>query len=98
PVAVADERPQVAQRRLEVGPLALELLDVRDRLVVLGLRERVDRTQLLAPALQALDPRAQSLGLLVGEGLVGRLGRQAKPLGEPGELVSDLVLLVADLL
>src|SRR5437763_1918525 len=61
-VGVADERAQLTQRGLEVLALALELLDVRERLGVLLLGQRVDRAELLAPARQALDARAQLLG------------------------------------
>jgi hypothetical protein len=49
---------------------------VRERLVVLGLRERVDRAELLAPALEALDALAQLDDLLVGQRLLGGLGGQ----------------------
>jgi hypothetical protein len=63
---------------------------VRERLVVLGLRERVDRAELLAPALEALDALAQLDDLLVGQRLLGGLGGQAEPLGERPELLVGL--------
>src|SRR3712207_7627339 len=44
---------------LEVLALGLELLDVRERVLVLLLGQRVDRAELLAPALQALDALAE---------------------------------------
>ena len=79
-VGVAHEGLELAQRRLEIGALALELLDVRERLVVLGLRERVDRAELLAPAGEPLDPGLQIVDLLVRE----RLDRPAWPRGPAG--------------
>ena len=57
-VGVGDQLLELAQRRLEIGALALELLDVLDRLGVLLLRERVDRAELLAAPRESLDPRA----------------------------------------
>ena len=54
-VRVADQALELAQRGLEVLALAFELLDVLERLLVLLLRERVDRAELVAAALQALD-------------------------------------------
>ena len=64
----------------------LELLDVRDRLVVLALGERVDGAELLAAASQALDP-----GLEVGAGdvverFLGGLGLEAELRRQPAEL------------
>ena len=49
-VGLLDEALQLGERALEVGALGLELLDVRDRLVVLLLGERVHRAELLAAA------------------------------------------------
>ena len=88
-VGVADHGAQLAQRGLEVGAAALELLDVRERLGVLVLRERVDGPELLAPALQALDARDQRL-LLLGVERLGvlrdvRLG-QLEALGDGAQL------------
>ncbi len=74
-VGFADHRAQLAQRRLQVAALALELLDVRERLRVLLLGERVDRPELLAPARQSLHARAQRLRLLLAE----RLGARRRP-------------------
>jgi hypothetical protein len=70
-VGLLDEALELGERRLEVAALGLELLDVRDRLLVLLLGERVDRAELLAPALQALDAGEQRLALL------GRPSRRA---------------------
>ena len=97
-VGVADEALELAQRGLEVLALALELLDVRERLVVLGLGQRVDRPELLAAALQALDARAQAVGGLGVERLGGRLRLEAQARGERAELRGGLVLGVAHLL
>ena len=70
---------ELAQRGLEVLALALELLDVRDRLLVLVLRERVDRAELLAAALQALDAaRRARRARSSGSGSLGRLGLEAR--------------------
>ena len=90
PVGVADQPAQLAQRVLEVLALGLELLDVRERLLVLVLRERVDRAELLAAALQALDAALQLGALGVGERLGGGLGLQAQPLGEAAELLAGV--------
>ena len=51
----------------------LHLLDVLDGLGVLLLGKRVDRAELLAPARQALDARAQRRRLLLAERLRNRL-------------------------
>ena len=64
----------------------LELLDVLERLLVLVLRERVDRADLLAAALQPLDAGLELRALGLGERLGGRLGLEAEPLGEAAEL------------
>src|SRR5690606_37341571 len=65
-VGLTDQLLQLAQRPLEVLALRLEVGDVLLRLAVLALGERVDRTELLAAADQALDRRlgALALGLL----------------------------------
>ena len=90
---------QLAQRGLEVVALGLELLDVRERLVVLLLGQRVDRAELLAPAREALDARAQLLGLLGARAprSAGSAG-EPEPLGERAELLVGLGGLVAHLL
>ncbi len=59
-VGVGDQLVQLAQRGLEIVALALELLDVRERLLVFGLGERVDRAELLAAAAQPLEPAASA--------------------------------------
>ena len=86
-VGVADQALELAQRGLEVLALVLELLHVLERLLVLGLGERVDRAELLAAALQALDAGAQRVALLSGAG-PGRLGREAELGRRRGELIS----------
>src|SRR5207248_8532723 len=62
-IGVGDHRPKLAHRVLEVFPPALHLLDVGDRLGVLLLGQWIDRAELLAPALQTLEPRADRLQL-----------------------------------
>ena len=97
--SVSRIRPaQLAQGVLEVLALALELLDVRERLLVLVLRERVDRAELLAAALQALDPALQVRALGLGQRLGGRLGLEAQALGEAAELRAGVAGGVARLL
>src|SRR5207245_2019446 len=81
---------ELAQRGLEVLALMLELLDVRERLVVLRLGKRVDRAELLAAALEALDAQGQLRGLLGIERLFGGLRLEAEALGEALELVALL--------
>ena len=81
-VGVADQALELAQRGLEVLALAFELLDVLERLLVLLLRERVDRAELLAAALEALDAGGERVALAVGERLGRRLGREPELLGE----------------
>src|SRR5207344_3205959 len=50
PVRAANQRPQLGDRLLEVLALLGELGDVLARLLVLALRQRVDRPDLLAVA------------------------------------------------
>ena len=78
--SVSRIRPlQLAQRGLQVLALAFELLDVLERLRVFGLGERVDRAELLAPALQAFDAREQAPSRsLISERGFGR-ARAASP-------------------
>src|SRR4051812_31965930 len=66
-IRVADQPLELAQRNLEVVAPALELLDVLEGLLVLLLRERVDRAELVAAALQALEPRVERLALAAGQ-------------------------------
>jgi hypothetical protein len=54
-VGLLDEALELGQGGLEVGALRLELLDVLDGLLVLLLGERVDRSELLAAAGEAVD-------------------------------------------
>jgi hypothetical protein len=70
---------------------------VRERLVVLLLGERVDRAELLAAALQALDRGAERGALASGSGL-GAARLQAEAAGERGELALGLGGAVARLL
>jgi hypothetical protein len=58
-----------------------------ERPLVLGLGQRVDRPELLAPAGQALEPAAQRLPLLVAQLGVGRRGLELEPRRELPELV-----------
>jgi hypothetical protein len=97
-VRLADEAPELAQGGLEVRALALELLDVGQRLVVLGLGERVDGAELLPAPREPLDAAAQLLGHLRLQRGGRGLGRQAEALGELAELVPGLLVLVARLL
>src|SRR5262249_29216439 len=100
-VGVPDHGAQLAQRGLRVRATGLHLLDVSHGLRVLFLREWIDRTQLLAPARQALDPRekrpplllvqagARPRGLAAGARLIALPGVGARPclrLGEPQAL------------
>src|SRR5688572_16956063 len=97
-VGVADQALQLAQRGLQVLALGFELLDVLERLLVLLLRQRVDRAELLATALQALDPGAERAALRVGERLCRRFGGEPELLGERGQLAVRVLGLVARLL
>ncbi len=71
--------------------LALELLDVRHGLLVLGLRQRVDGADLLASAGQPLKPARQRLALLRGELRGGGLGFELEAAGEAGQLLHRFV-------
>ena len=71
---------------------------MRERLLVLGLRKRVDRPDLLAAALQPLDPALQVRALGLGQRLGGRLGLQPEPLGQAAELRAGVAGGVARLL
>ena len=69
--------------------MGLQLLDVGDGLLVLLLGKRIDRPQLLAPALQPLQAVAQLLTVLLGQRVARRLRLQS-------ELARDLVQLSLD--
>src|SRR5436853_4527862 len=69
-IRLADQAAELRHRRLEVRALGLEVLDVRDRLLVLLRRERVHRTELLAPARDPLDAALELGSALVVEALV----------------------------
>src|SRR5690349_5186789 len=73
-VCVADQLLELAQGRLEVLALALELVDVRHGFGVLVRRERVDGAKLRPPAGQPLEPSAESLPFSVSERFEPRLG------------------------
>ena len=77
---------ELGQGGLEVAALALELLHVGHGLVVLALGQRVDGTELLAAALEALDAGTQGLALVVGQLLIRRLGSEPELRGELVEL------------
>ena len=81
-VGLLDQALELRQRRLQVGALGLELLDVLHRLVVLLLGERVHRAELLAAAHQALDPCEQRLALLVGQRVGGGLRLEPEAAGQ----------------
>ena len=100
-VGVADQTAQLAQRCLQVLAARLQLLDVSEGLGVLLLRERVDRTELLAAALQALHARAQRLLLLGREWgvLLGLLwSGELQTLADAAQLDQRLGRLVAQAL
>ena len=71
---------------------------MRERLLVLVLGERVDRAELLAAAVQALDPGLEVGALVVVERLLGRLGLEPELGREAGELAPGLGGAVARLL
>src|SRR5205085_200457 len=89
---------QLAQRRLEILAARLELLDVLDRLRVLILRQRIHRSQLLAPPGETFDPRRkrprllllQWLGAAVLAALLELWKHELEPAGDLRELISGL--------
>jgi hypothetical protein len=85
-VRVPDQALELGEGALEVLALALELLDVGDRLVVLLRCERVDRAELLAAAGEAVDTGGELGAAIVVERLLGGLRGQAKALGDLREL------------
>ena len=95
PVGVGDQLLELAQRGLEVGPLALELLDVGQRLGVLLLGQRVDRPELLAAAGEPLQARPRAPRAPQRQRLGGRLRRELEPGGELAQLGLGLGGLVA---
>src|SRR5262249_14341469 len=97
-VGVADQAVQLAQRRFEGGAPALQLLDVRERLLVLLLRGRVGGPELLAAAREALDPLRERGALGVRQRLRRRLRLQAERLRERAQLGAGLAGAVARLL
>ena len=97
-VGVADEALELAQRGLEVLALGLELLDVREGLGVLVLRERVDGAELLAARQQATQPRLQACALLRVECFDGGLGGEPELRGQRAERRPRLLGAVARLL
>ena len=72
-VGLGDQACQLGERLLEVLALLGELADVRQRLLVLALGERVDRAQLLAPAPKALEAALDLLALGVADRRRSRL-------------------------
>ena len=84
--------PQLGQRGLEVLALRLELLDVRERLLVLALGQRVDRAEALAAALEPLEPRLRARRAppsSSGSRLPPTSSSSAEPLGDLGQLGGD---------
>ena len=75
--------------------LGLELLDVLERLLVLGLRERVDGAELLAAALQALDAGVQRGALVLGSGSSDGSGSRPSLVARRGELLLGVLRVVA---
>src|SRR6202034_4896605 len=53
-VGVADHERELAHRGFEIAPLGLELVGARERFAVLLAGERIDGTELVAPARDAL--------------------------------------------
>ena len=97
-VGLPDQPLQLREGGLEVLALRFELLDVGNGLLVLLGGERIDRTELLAPALEALDARAQGLALLLRQRLLGGLRLEAQPLRQLPQLALGLGGRVAHLL
>ena len=97
-VGRADQRAQLAQRRLQVAALGLELLDALERLAVLLRGQRVDRTERLAPARQALHPLAQHVALALGQLVLGGRRLEAELCGQRPQLSLGLGGMVAGLL
>src|SRR5262249_14702733 len=85
-VGVPDHGAQLAQRGLRVRATGLHLLDVSHGLRVLFLREWIDRTELLATARQALDPREKRPPLLLVQAAARprRLAAGARLIALPG--------------
>ena len=78
-VGVGDQLLELAQRVLEVGALALELLDVLDCLGVLLLGERVHRAKLLAPPAETFQAAGEGLALVLGQRLLGGARFELQP-------------------
>src|SRR5207342_2094240 len=87
PVDVADQRLELAHAPLGVLALRLQPLDVLAGLLVLALGERVDRADLRAAAVEALEAAVDVGALLVAERLLGRGDLLAEPLGDRGQLL-----------
>src|SRR5918999_3293831 len=98
PVGLLYEARELGEGGLQVAALALELLDVRDSLLVLLLGERVHGAELLAAALKPLDAGGEGLAVLGGEGLRSRFRAKAQVPGDGGQLTLDLGRAVAHLL
>src|SRR5215207_553810 len=97
PVGAADQRAQLGDRLLQVLALLGELGDVLARLLVLPLRQRIDRADLLAVALQPRQPRLDRLALLVSKRGIRRAQLLAERLPQASELGGALVALAAQL-
>ncbi len=95
-VGVGDQLVQLSQRGVEILALALELLDVGQRLLVFGLGERVDRSELLAAAGQPLQATMERCTLLLAELGVRRPGVELEAAGQLLELTTTLLKPVPD--
>ena len=96
-VGLADQALELGERRLEVRRAAPRALDVRERLLVLALGERVDRAELLAPAREALElaPRSRARSSSPSASLGGaELAPERR--GDPLELGGGLGAAVAE--
>src|SRR4051794_8391039 len=96
-VGTPDQRPQLRDRLLEVLALLGELADVILRLLVLSLRQWVDRPDLLAIALQLGQACVDRLALVFGQSFLRRRNPLAERCPEPLELGRALVAARAQL-
>ena len=95
-VGLADQAAQLREGGLEILALALELVDVLDRLLVLVLGQRVHGADALAPALEPLEARLDLDPLLLGQRAL-ILDLAAEALRDARQLSRRRGLTVADL-
>ena len=79
-IGVADQPPQLGQRRLQVATLLLELADVLQGLRVLLLRQGIDGAEGVAPARQPLQLALDLLALLGAKLLLRGVDPATEPL------------------